>query len=132
MYLPVPATFYYTKVVYQLVIDKLLSLLPRRQTDSAIIIRCQDSGEAKSRVFKLNGSSMDPILLERKGGYERQYRFACPRCALPVAYQTNPPPAKSGEFLYILPGALTQVQGQVPSDAFELGRGESIELESAA
>lgn len=88
-------------------------------------------------MFKLNAVPSDPILLERRarscflgtvdtylylrqGGHERQYRFNCPRCTLPVAYQMTPPPAKSAPFLYLLPGALTQVQGQVPSDAFDL------------
>jgi hypothetical protein len=37
---------------------------------------------------------------------------------LPVAYQPNPPPATAGPFLYIFKGALTQVQGQLPPDAF--------------
>ncbi len=55
----------------------------------------------------------------RQGGHEKQYRFHCPRCALPVAYQSTPPPAKSGPFLYIFKGALSQIQGQVPPDAFE-------------
>ncbi|KAL5530399.1 hypothetical protein ACEPAF_6657 [Sanghuangporus sanghuang] len=103
-----------------LVIDKLLTSLPRRRTDNAIIIRAQDSNDAKARVFKLNANPVEPILLEREGGYERQYRFVCPRCTLPVAYQTTPPPPKSSPFLYIFPGSLTQAQGQVPSDAFDL------------
>ncbi|KAH8118361.1 hypothetical protein DFH11DRAFT_666011 [Phellopilus nigrolimitatus] len=103
-----------------LVIDKLLTTLPRRKSDKSIVVRSQDSGTTKARVFKLNASSSEPILLEREGGYERQYRFSCPRCTLPIGYQMTPPPAKSGPFLYILSGALTQVQGQVPADAFEL------------
>lgn len=53
------------------------------------------------------------------GGHERQYRFHCPRCNLLVAYQTTSPPIKSGPFVYVLKGALTQLQGQVPPDAFE-------------
>ena len=36
-----------------------------------------------------------------------------------VAYQTTPPPIKSGPFVYVLKGALTQLQGQVPPDAFD-------------
>lgn len=55
----------------------------------------------------------------RPGGHERQYGFSCPRCNLTVAYQPTPPPAKSGPYLYILKGALTQAQGQVLKDAFE-------------
>ncbi|KAI5125064.1 hypothetical protein M0805_007487 [Coniferiporia weirii] len=105
---------------FVLVIDKLLTSLPRRKTDNSIIVRSQDTDSAKARVFKLNANSSEPILLERDGGHERQYRFSCPRCTLPVGYQVTPPPAKSGPFLYILPGALTQVQGQIPSDAFDL------------
>ncbi|THV08420.1 hypothetical protein K435DRAFT_771927 [Dendrothele bispora CBS 962.96] len=102
-----------------LVLDASLSALPRRKTDKAFIIRCQDGDSAKARVFKLNAVSGDPILLEREGGHEHQYRFLCPRCTLPIGYQSTPPPAKSGQFLYVLPGALTQMQGQVPQGAFD-------------
>jgi hypothetical protein len=123
--------------VLQLVIDKNLATLPRRKTDNAIIIRSQDSDVAKARVFKLNAGSGEPILLERyehvaffvhatnlkcpcrQGGHERQYRFHCPRCSLVIGYQSSPPPAKSAPFLYIVPGALTQMQGQLPPDAFQ-------------
>ncbi|KAF8484911.1 hypothetical protein DFH94DRAFT_791926 [Russula ochroleuca] len=103
-----------------LVIDAALSSLPRRQTDGAIIVRSQDKDGAKAKAFKLNAQPRDPILIERsQGGHERQYRFQCPRCTLPVAYQPNPPPATAGPFLYIFKGALTQIQGQLPSDAFD-------------
>ena len=72
---------------------------------------CRHAGEAAERV---------PItVFIREGGHEKQYRFHCPRCALPVAYQSTPPPVKSGPFLYVFKGALSQIQGQVPPDAFE-------------
>jgi len=102
-----------------LVIDKSLTSLPRRKTDGATIIRAQDDGSAKARVFKLNAAPKEPVLVEREGGHERQYKFHCPRCNLPVAYQSTPPPAKTGPFLYIIKGALSQIQGQVPPEAFE-------------
>ncbi|OCH92908.1 hypothetical protein OBBRIDRAFT_772548 [Obba rivulosa] len=102
-----------------LVIDKSLATLPRRKTDGAVVIRSQDSEKGKARIFKLNANAKDPILVEREGGHERQFRFHCPRCSLPVAYQSTPPPVKSGSFVYIFKGALSQAQGQVPPDAFE-------------
>ncbi|TRM67672.1 hypothetical protein BD626DRAFT_104447 [Schizophyllum amplum] len=103
-----------------LVIDKVLSALPRRRTDNAIIVRAHDSEAGKARVFKLNAVAGDPLVIERQsGGHERQFRLDCPRCTLPVAYQPTPGPVKSSEYLYILPGALTQMQGQIPSDAFD-------------
>lgn len=49
----------------QLVIDKSVASLPRRKTDGAIIIRSQDDGDAKARIFKLNAVFKDPILIER-------------------------------------------------------------------
>ncbi|KAF9226584.1 hypothetical protein BS17DRAFT_696164 [Gyrodon lividus] len=101
-----------------LVIEKSLSLLPKRQTDEATIIRSQDSDAGKTVVFKFNANPIEPVLVERSGGYEWQYRFSCPRCNLLVGYQSTPPPVKSAPYLYILKGALTQVQGQVPKDAF--------------
>ncbi|KAF8351345.1 hypothetical protein F5887DRAFT_937048 [Amanita rubescens] len=105
---------------FVLVIDKSLTALPRRKTDNAIVVRAQDTEAAKARVFKLNVTIDDPILLERSGGVEKQYRFLCTRCSLPIGYQSTPAPVKSGPFVYILQGALTQMQGQVPPDAFEL------------
>ncbi|PPQ83273.1 hypothetical protein CVT25_004012 [Psilocybe cyanescens] len=123
-----------------LVIDKSLATLPRRKTDNAIIIRSKDSDDGKARVFKLNAVAEDPILLERypsnsssqkvkdfadmtvlirSGGHEKQYRFHCPRCSLKIGYQSTPPPVKAAPFIYIFSGALTQMQGQVPPDAFD-------------
>ena len=67
-----------------------------------------------------------PVFLSalfRKSGFELQVRFNCSRCALPVAYQTSTILSKSHPFIYILPGALTQIQGQIPKYAFELGPG---------
>ncbi|KAG8694072.1 hypothetical protein FRC08_008726 [Ceratobasidium sp. 394] len=117
-----------------LVIDKSLASLPRRKTDGAIIVRCQDTPTAKARVFKLNVNvSPQPVMLERKteSGYlhERQYRFNCTRCDLMIGYQSTPAPTKTGPFVYILWGAVSQVQGQCPPEAFE---GEEAALAMAA
>ena len=62
---PSPAPSAHTVAALQLVIDKTLSALPRRQTDGATVIRCQDTKDAKARVFKLNATSKEPILVER-------------------------------------------------------------------
>ncbi|KAF8639764.1 hypothetical protein AX17_001025 [Amanita inopinata Kibby_2008] len=107
---------------FVLVIDKSLAALPRRKTDNAIVVRSQDNDAAKARIFKLNVTINEPILLERQGGHEKQFRFLCTRCSLPIGYQSTPPPIKSGPFIYILPGALTQMQGQVSPDAFDMER----------
>ncbi|KAF8607960.1 hypothetical protein BDV93DRAFT_487929 [Ceratobasidium sp. AG-I] len=117
-----------------LVIDKSLSSLPRRQTDGAIVVRSQDTPSAKARVFKLNANvSPQPVMLERKSDqgflHERQYRFHCTRCDLMIGYQSTPAPTKSGPFVYILWGAVSQVQGQCPPEAFE---GEEAALAKAA
>ncbi|KAF8917870.1 hypothetical protein CPB85DRAFT_1214707, partial [Mucidula mucida] len=106
---------------FKLVIDKSLSALPTRPADGAIVLRTKDSpvGGAKARVFKLNATLNEPVLIEREQGHERQFRFHCPRCTLPVGYQSTPPPAKSGDFLYLFAGALTQLQGQLPGDALD-------------
>lgn len=46
-----------------------------------------------------------------------------------IGYQTTPAPTKSGPFVYILWGAVSQVQGQCPPEAFE---GEEVALAKAA
>ncbi|KAF5390588.1 hypothetical protein D9757_002690 [Collybiopsis confluens] len=102
-----------------LVIDCNLDELPTRHSDKASIIRCQDSESAPARVFKLNATPAEPVLIERNGRHERQFRFTCKRCNLPIAYQSTLPPAKSGPFLYIFSGALTRMQGQIPQGALD-------------
>lgn len=55
----------------------------------------------------------------RQGGHEKEYRWRCSRCTLFIGYQSTPPPVKNAPFVYILKGALTEAQGQIPADAFE-------------
>ncbi|KAF8528965.1 hypothetical protein BU17DRAFT_36705 [Hysterangium stoloniferum] len=110
-------TYYCICGEYLLVIDINLFALPRRKTDEAIIVRSQDTSAAKARIFKLNATMGQPILIQREGGHERQWRYHCPRCTLPIGYQVSPPPDK-GPFLYLMKGSLTQHQGEVPVDAF--------------
>ena len=59
------------------------------------------------------------LYVHRPGGHEKQYRYHCPRCTLPIGYQSTPPPAKAAPYVYILRGALTPIQGQLPHDAFD-------------
>ncbi|CAE6476243.1 unnamed protein product [Rhizoctonia solani] len=118
-----------------LVIDKSLNSLPRRKTDGAIIVRSQDAPNSKARVFKLNVNlASQPVMIERKceQGYlhERQYRFNCTRCDLLIGYQSTPGPIKSGPFVYILWGSVSQVQGQYPPEAFE-GEQEALATATA-
>ncbi|KAG9011843.1 hypothetical protein FRB94_007569 [Tulasnella sp. JGI-2019a] len=102
-----------------LVVDKNLNKLPRRRTDGAIIIRCRDSPAGKGAVFKLNATQAGPLMIKRSNGYERQWRYTCPRCSLPVAYQNVPHPIKSGPYIYVIWGAMTMMQGKVPQEAWE-------------
>ncbi|KAK0554559.1 hypothetical protein OC846_002035 [Tilletia horrida] len=99
---------------FVLVCDAELAALPRRPLDGSYVLRCLDSpkeeggGVRKARVFKISAKQRDPVLLQRPDGtLERQYRFYCSRCELPVGYEATPPPLKSGNFTYILQGALT-------------------------
>ncbi|KAL9932888.1 hypothetical protein V8E36_008143 [Tilletia maclaganii] len=103
---------------FVLVCDVELSALPRRPLDDAYVLRCLDSPRdesgrmRKARVFKINAKQRDPVLLQRPdGSLERQYRFYCSRCELPVGYEATPPPLKSGQYTYILKGALTRKDG---------------------
>ncbi|KAK0531491.1 hypothetical protein OC834_002933 [Tilletia horrida] len=111
---------------FVLVCDVDLAALPRRPLDDSYVLRCLDSPRdengkvRKARIFKINAKQRDPVLLKRPdGSLERQYRFYCSRCELPVGYEATPPPLKSGQYTYILKGALTSVQGRRPPDAFE-------------
>jgi len=112
---------------FALVIDKDVRLLPRRKTDGAIILRTSEiDGQPKPQIFKLNVNMSSPIFIKREKGLECQYRYTCTRCTLPIGYQTTPPPIKSGPYIYLNFGAVTQQQGMVPPEAFE-GENETHE-----
>ena len=43
--------------------------IPKRQTDGSTVIRSQNSDTAKARVFKLNATPRDPVLVERYASF---------------------------------------------------------------
>ncbi|KAI9486393.1 MAG: hypothetical protein EXX96DRAFT_548889 [Benjaminiella poitrasii] len=95
---------------FLLVIDADLRQLPRRRTDNAIIV------SNTRRTYKLTAEAGECVLLKRRDGYEKQYRYQCPRCNLTVAYEMNEN-RKSLPYTYILDGALTDIQGRAPPNA---------------
>ncbi|KAI9322604.1 hypothetical protein BX666DRAFT_1896751 [Dichotomocladium elegans] len=97
---------------FLLVIDADLRVLPRRRTDNAIIV------SNTKRTYKLTAEFNNAVVLQRKEGYEKQYRYHCPRCQLLVAYETTEN-RKSGPFTYIVDSALTEVQGRPPPNAIQ-------------
>jgi hypothetical protein len=58
---------------------------------------------------------------------EPQHALLCPRCTTPIGYQPTPPPVKSGAFLYLQYGGMTESQGTVPVEAWE-GEGEVVAI----
>jgi hypothetical protein len=54
-----------------------------------------------------------------EGLLEPQHLLLCPRCTTPIGYQPTPPPVKSGRFLYLQHGGMTENQGTVPPEAWE-------------
>ncbi|GJJ07432.1 hypothetical protein Clacol_001634 [Clathrus columnatus] len=91
--------------------------MPKVISRAAISSSTDDTEGAKARIFKLNAEEAATVLIQRENGYERQRRYHCPRCTLPIAYQTTMPPNKA-PFLYLIRGSLTQYQGEVPPEAF--------------
>ncbi|KAF9938547.1 hypothetical protein BGZ67_010696 [Mortierella alpina] len=96
-----------------LVIDIELGQLPRRETDNAIILA------NATRMYKLHAVPGEVKVVKRgEDKLEKQYRLYCPRCNLPIAYETTPH-LKGGAFTYIVQGALNEIQG-VPHEDWEL------------
>ncbi|KAH8921310.1 hypothetical protein BT69DRAFT_1335649 [Atractiella rhizophila] len=104
------------------VIDKRLRLLPARPEDGSYVVRnvnAPDLGKEK-RVYRINAKPGKVTAVPRGNDYEIQQRLECARCGLWVAYETEIAPRK-GDFTFILPGALTEIQSVVPKDAFGEG-----------
>ncbi|KAJ3040850.1 hypothetical protein HK097_002446 [Rhizophlyctis rosea] len=75
---------------FVLIIDKHLRKLPRRKTDNAYII------DRTKHTSKLHLATGPTRFVRRDNLYEKQHRYHCPKCALPVAYD------QEGQYLYIL------------------------------
>ncbi|PLW11915.1 hypothetical protein PCANC_15629 [Puccinia coronata f. sp. avenae] len=122
-----------------LVIDKPLSLLPRRPTDASYVIR---NTAPSKRSYKLNTDvAPKPILISRAltnnshsnnlhaaantCAFEKQWRHACSRCQLPIGYQTVAPP-QVPDWTYIFPGSLTETQSSVPPSALDINPVEKL------
>jgi len=78
--------------------------LPRRNTDKAF---CLDEA---IYFHKKYGNFGERILLRRQNGVERQYRFYCRQCRLPIGYRPNPP-KETSKFTYLYHDSLVPTQG---------------------
>ncbi|CAO3595796.1 unnamed protein product [Absidia cylindrospora] len=90
---------------FLMVIDAELQLLPRRKSDNAIIVTI-----ANVLTNSLQNQN------NRRDGFEKQYRYHCPRCELLIAYEMKEE-RKSDHYTYIVDAALTNVQGIAPPSA---------------
>jgi len=98
-----------------LVLDRPLARLPQRQTDDAYVLRTRGNG---APVYKFNVADVGTVFVRRSAGLEYQHRFGCPRCQLLVAYQTSASPIGKADYVYVVYGALSEMQGRVGDAAF--------------
>ncbi|KAJ3287098.1 hypothetical protein HK104_008760 [Borealophlyctis nickersoniae] len=88
---------------YVLIVDKRLKKLPRRKTDRAYIV-------SQKRTYKPNlEREGEYILIKRPNGYEKQRRYQCPQCKVPVAYE------QKGDILYIFENAVRSAEAATGS-----------------
>ncbi|KTW26200.1 hypothetical protein T552_03092 [Pneumocystis carinii B80] len=69
---------------YSLSISTDLKNLPKRQYDNALII---DKTKHTFRITFIKQS--EPLILERKNGYEKRWMYTCRRCELWLAYELH-------------------------------------------
>lgn len=77
-----------------------LAELPRRRTDGAIVL------ERGVTIFRLNAKSLGPKVIKRAAGYERQHRFGCWNCSVPLGYRADE--SEDAKLTYLLPDATGQ------------------------
>ena len=70
---------------YAAILSAPLAVLPLRHTDGAHIL------QTERHMFKLKVARGGVVALRRERGVEKQWRWNCRQCALPVAYQCEPP-----------------------------------------
>lgn len=86
-----PLQVYYCSLcgAYNLVTTAPLAELKIRRTDKAIIV--PDDQKVKFQRYFAAGSV---VRIRRNGGVERQWRWTCKECGVPVAYQCMPHEAR--------------------------------------
>lgn len=107
---PPLSTYYCICGDYLLILDKRIQQLPRRKTDGAHILQNNE------RRYKVNAVGPTTKLIKRQGGFERQYRYSCPKCLLPFLYETDSAKRRSGLYSYVLHGALRDEKGRDPDE----------------
>ena len=70
---------------YTAILSTAISQLPTRHTDGAHIL------QTDRHMFKLKVKRGSVVALRRERGVEKQWRWNCRQCGLPVAYQCEPP-----------------------------------------
>jgi len=81
-----------------LVLDADIAKLPTRDTDKASVL-CTDA-----HTYRMLLEKGEHKLIQRPGGYERQYRMNCTKCDLPISYQNQ---AENPAYLFLLPDSLS-------------------------
>ncbi|PVU87918.1 hypothetical protein BB561_006129 [Smittium simulii] len=111
---------------YALIIEKSLETLPVRPTDHSIVIN------NTNYIYTLSAQKGQPVIIQRNENFEKQYRYYCTRCRLPIAYDTvqvdtsyhssvnnsrhhrHNKTEQKAPYTYIMPDALVLKQGLVP------------------
>merc|ERR1719353_2140598 len=73
--------------------------LPRRSTDKAMAL------DEAQHFHKKYANFGERILLRRRNGVERQYRFYCKQCRSPLGYRPSPP-GETSKYSYFFSDAL--------------------------
>ena len=76
---------------YAAILSSPLDALPLRHTDGAHIL------QTDKHMFKLKLRQGNVVALRRERGVEKQWRWNCQHCQLPVAYQCQPPTERGEE-----------------------------------
>nr|CAG4644417.1 EOG090X0H7H [Lepidurus arcticus] len=81
-----------------LILDAPLEKLPLREKDGARVI------DGKKHANKLTCDQGETVYIRRPGGIEKQYRYKCKKCSLPLFYKHDP----NSLSVFIIKGALTK------------------------
>ncbi|PVV04992.1 hypothetical protein BB560_000492 [Smittium megazygosporum] len=122
-------------LVYYCLCEKSLTEFPVRPTDGSYVI---DNNE---NIYTLAPKKGQPVIIQRQSlifrgdKLEKQYRYYCKRCKLPIAYDSvaveqrysakyknsssGEIPQKKAPYTYILNGSLVSKQGQIPEEFLE-------------
>lgn len=104
---------------YAIIVDCDIGKLPKRGSDGSFVL------DETKHVFKRQMNDGQTKVIRRDKGVEKQYRFHCKECDLPLCYRSAPKD-KDSKYSYFIKDALTNDPKTVVQKVKEVEQAQAV------